>query len=141
MLDTCIVVQYLRANPLGQYIERTYSLRSRAETPLISIVTHGELLSLVQQLHWGQAKQDHLQEILHEFVVVDISHQEILDRYAEIDTYTRNLPSGSRKMGKNDLWIAATASVANAYLLTTDNDFDPLGGNFLKLVKMDLTST
>lgn len=27
-------------------------------------------------------------------------------------------------MGKNDLWIAATASVANVTLLTTDKDFN-----------------
>ncbi len=36
-----------------------------------------------------------------------------------------------RKMGKNDLWIAATAIFADARLLTTDRDFDGLDPLFL----------
>jgi len=34
-------------------------------------------------------------------------------------------------MGKNDLWIAATAAVTGATLLTTDRDFDKLAPRFL----------
>jgi predicted nucleic acid-binding protein len=41
-------------------------------------------------------------------------------------------------MGKNDLWIAATASVLDATLLTTDNDFDHLQNEFLQVAKVDL---
>jgi len=40
-------------------------------------------------------------------------------------------------MGKNDLWIAATASVLSAALLTTDNDFSHLQGYFLQMEKID----
>jgi len=36
-------------------------------------------------------------------------------------------------MGKNDLLIAATASVLNATLLTTDQDFNHLHNEFLNL--------
>ena len=39
-------------------------------------------------------------------------------------------------MCKNDLWIAATASVLNAKLLTTDADFDHLKGVYLDLDKI-----
>jgi len=39
-------------------------------------------------------------------------------------------------MGKNDLWIAATASVLEATLLTTDFDFDHLKGVFLEVAKI-----
>jgi tRNA(fMet)-specific endonuclease VapC len=42
-------------------------------------------------------------------------------------------------MGKNDLWIAATTSVLDAILLTTDNDFDHLHNEFLQVAKIDLT--
>jgi tRNA(fMet)-specific endonuclease VapC len=38
-------------------------------------------------------------------------------------------------MGKNDLWIAATAFVANAELVTMDGDFDHLNDEFLKVHK------
>lgn len=36
-------------------------------------------------------------------------------------------------MGKNDLWIAATASILGAKLLTTDNDFEHLNGKYLEI--------
>jgi tRNA(fMet)-specific endonuclease VapC len=39
-------------------------------------------------------------------------------------------------MGKNDLWIAATASVLNIPLITTDNDFIHLDKTFLTLIKV-----
>ena len=38
-----------------------------------------------------------------------------------------------RNMGKNDLWIAATARALNIPLLTTDADFSHLDGTFLEL--------
>ncbi len=46
-------------------------------------------------------------------------------------------------MGKNDLWIAATASVLNAHLLVIDHDFDHLDGVFLEVIYIDqkLTAT
>lgn len=36
-------------------------------------------------------------------------------------------------MGKNDLWIAATASAFGITLVTTDKDFDHLNGVFLEV--------
>lgn len=36
-------------------------------------------------------------------------------------------------MGKNDIWIAATASVFNLTLVTTDKDFEHLDGVYLKV--------
>jgi len=42
-------------------------------------------------------------------------------------------------MSKNDLWIAATASVLNATLITTDKDFSHLENIFLKLIYIDIS--
>lgn len=67
-----------------------------------------------------------------------------MDKYAEIDAFSQGKLEGqksnfsSRNMGKNDLWIAATASVQNMTLLTTDKDFKHLDGNFLKLKVINL---
>jgi tRNA(fMet)-specific endonuclease VapC len=36
-------------------------------------------------------------------------------------------------MGKNDLWIAATASLLNLTFVTTDKDFNHLHNHFLNL--------
>ena len=65
-----------------------------------------------------------------------------MQRYAEIDAFSlgkdkaRPLRSGqtARVMGKNDLWIAATASVLNTVLLAIDNDFDHLSSVFLDVI-------
>jgi predicted nucleic acid-binding protein len=45
----------------------------------------------------------------------------------ESGRYSCTLPSArGAKYGQNDLWIAATAVAADAFLLTTDKDFDYL---------------
>ena len=65
------------------------------------------------------------------------------EAYARIDAYSQGklpmlpLPKGmsARNMGKNDLWIAATALYFEVALHTRDNDFDHLLPLGLKLVK------
>ena len=41
-------------------------------------------------------------------------------------------------MGKNDLWIAATAAVLDATLLTMDKDFNHLNDIFLTVNCIDI---
>ena len=41
-------------------------------------------------------------------------------------------------MGKNDIWIAATAQVTDSILVTADSDFDHLEGGFIDLVKITI---
>ena len=41
-------------------------------------------------------------------------------------------------MGKNDLWLAATASVLNLTLITSDQDFNHLAPTFLSLEALDM---
>jgi tRNA(fMet)-specific endonuclease VapC len=36
-------------------------------------------------------------------------------------------------MGKNDLWIAATAALLGAILITLDNDFNHLSSIFIEI--------
>ncbi len=44
-------------------------------------------------------------------------------------------------MGKNDLWIAATASVTGVTLMTTDGDFDHLHPVHLTLAAYNVDGT
>lgn len=75
---------------------------------------------------------------------IPIIKRDLLDAYAEIDTYSkgklaeRPLPTGytARKMGKNDLWIAATTHLTQANLITNDNDFDHLEGIYFSIIKL-----
>ncbi len=65
-----------------------------------------------------------LEEKMLDFLtIVPIPYKSILAAYVEIDDYSRR---NGRIMGKNDVWIAATARVAGATILTTDRDFDHL---------------
>jgi tRNA(fMet)-specific endonuclease VapC len=106
----------------------------------VSVVTLGEMWSLAYQFRWETRKQERLKSILDRFTAIPIT-DEIIYRYAQIDAYSqgklpeRALPAGmtSRNMGKNDLWIAATASITDSLLVTTDHDFDHLAGNFVRL--------
>jgi tRNA(fMet)-specific endonuclease VapC len=61
--------------------------------------------------------------------------------YAEIDAFSQrknpafhNYPfTTPRNIGKNDLWIAATAALLGLKLVTTDTDFNHLHGVFIEI--------
>ena len=123
LLDTNILVHYVRGKELGEHIEATYELKSTATAPLISAVTAGEVRSLALQFGWGSDKRRKLEALLGHFVVVQLDLPGLYDAYADIDQYSRK---AGTPMGKNDIWIAATAKVSGARLITTDRDFDHL---------------
>ena len=60
-----------------------------------------------------------------------------LDAYSQGKLSMRPLPAGmsARNMGKNDLWIAATALYFDVELHTTDKDFDHLSALGLRVVR------
>ena len=94
------------------------------------------------QQNWGPAKLQSIRNLFSKLVVLDINSNDelLLETYAEIDSYSKNKLHTDKlgrsiTMGKNDLWIAATAKVANATLLTIDGDFDHLNGKYLTVKK------
>jgi tRNA(fMet)-specific endonuclease VapC len=123
LLDTSILLALIRGKELGKRIDDRFKLRSGLSRCIISVVTVGECLSLARKLNWGKKKVQDLKRLLDEVPWVDINRTDILDTYAEIDDASRKL---GRSMGKNDVWIAATARVTSSTLLTTDKDFDHL---------------
>lgn len=149
VLDTGVIVGYIRAAGYANYIEKKYAPFTPPNIPLISVVSKGEIYSLAKQFGWAGGKLKALDELLRKLPTVDISHDQIIQRYSEIDAYSlgkdkaRPLPSGqtARVMGKNDLWIAATASVLKAALLAIDHDFDHLSNVFLDVIYIDQTLT
>ncbi len=134
LLDTNIVIHYSRARTVGQQIEAEYSLLTTPYRPLICVVTQGEAFAFAKKRGWGAAKIKALDHLLRQFVVVDINDPQVIDNYAEIDCNSQVV---GRKMGKNDLWIAAVARVTLSALMTTDADFDHLKGTHLPIVKID----
>lgn len=111
---------------------------------IISIVTKGEIESLALQRQWGKERERNLALLLEQFLIVPVDSRQIVDAYCEIDAYSQGKhPSkkvsqvfSSRNMGKNDLWIAATAEVTHSTLVTADGDFDHLNGIFFSVRKL-----
>lgn len=145
ILDTGILVGYIRGAGYAEYIEAKYSVSEPPNIPVISIISIGEILSLAIQFRWGDRKTQIMKDILSRFASIDINDDKIMEKYAEIDAFSQGkypsmkLPKGmtARNMGKNDIWIAATGSVLNATLLTIDYHFDHLNNLFLSVVFID----
>lgn len=140
VLDTNILVFAVRNSPIWTDIQQTYQL-TPANT-LLSIVSKAEILSLAKQFAWGKEKISQLSEIIDKINIVQIN-EAILQAYVSIDLYSQkklpiSYPIGftARNMGKNDLWIAATASVFDATLLSSDADFQHLDKLFFNFVKV-----
>jgi tRNA(fMet)-specific endonuclease VapC len=134
VLDMNIVLALLRDNQLGRAIDQEYDLSSPASRNLVCVVSVGELLSLAECLSWAAPKRAKLEASLQELIWIDINDRLILDAYVRIDSLSR---STGRKMGKNDLWIVASAAVTGATLMTTDKDFDHLRPSQVQRILVD----
>ncbi len=144
LLDTNVLLVYLRDQRTKKVIEETYHPFSLPNIPIISVVTKGEIKSIGLRNNWGDRRLSVLEKFLDRLVVVDINAEDIIEKYAEIDAFSQGklkgnpLGNSSRNMGKNDLWIAATAAVTKSRFLTMDADFDHLKGKYLDLHKVEL---
>ena len=140
--DTNIILHLLRGTPLAEKIKNEVFIKEDQPFLIISVVTQAELESIAIQRNYGSPKRKALKKLLEEFLRIDIDNEDLIKRYAEIDAFSqgnlegRPLEMSARNMGKNDLWIAATASIIDSTLLTTDRDFDHLEGIFIQLVKI-----
>ena len=99
----------------------------------ISYVNMAELQSFAIQQNWQDNKLRRVAEILNSLNVVNIEDEAILNAYVTIDSFSQRKNAvikspfrTPRNMGKNDIWIAATAMALNFKLITTDADFDHL---------------
>jgi tRNA(fMet)-specific endonuclease VapC len=117
-------------------IQGRYQLLVVEPRPIISVVSVGELRALALLREWGQRKLDQMAFLLGYFKVADINDERVLESYAAIDSYYQRR---GRLIGKNDLWIAATAAAVGGHLLTCDRDFDDLDVRFLTRTWIDPT--
>lgn len=145
VLDTCILLGYARGAPFAQHVEDQHAPTRPPNIGCVSAVSVGEIKCFPIRRKWGDEKIARLDGLLRTIPVIDINRAEILTRYAEIATFcegknpSKPLPDGisPRPMSDNDLWIAATASVINGVLITTDKAFRFLDSIFLKVIWVD----
>jgi predicted nucleic acid-binding protein len=107
---------------------------------ILSIITIGELEAFALKSDWGIQKVDFMFDMISRYPSVDVTRG-LVRYYAEVDAFSQGklktapLNSSARNMGKNDIWIAATALYLDMELHTTDNDFDHLPAIGLRLIK------
>ena len=130
LLDTNILLLLTRNQNLKLL---TQIIANDREKVFVSVASIGELKSIALQNNWGEKKRNIVDQLLSEFVIVEIT-ENFVDTYVEIDAFCqcRN-PSFTdysfktpRNMGKNDLWIASTTALLGLKLMTTDADFNHL---------------
>ena len=111
-------------------------------TTIISVVVAAELETFALRADWGYQKVYVMRTILERYRPIEIA-EELIPSYAFLDAYSQGrlketpLPAGltARNMGKNDLWLAATALYFDVELHTADHDFDHLSAVGLRLVR------
>lgn len=135
LFDTNILVHLVRNDITGQHIRATYSPFLTDPKPFICTVSEGELRSLALQWAWGKQKTNQMGFVLGYFRRVSIERPDAMQVYATIDAFSK---SQGIKMGKNDLWIAATSHISGSRLVTTDDDFDHLDPGFISVDKIEL---
>lgn len=139
VLDTNILISYLKENRIRQEVQNNFQPFKTGNIPILSVISLGEIESLALRNYWGSKRRDAVKRLINSCVITDINSRDVIKRYAEIDAFSQgklsDLPlyNSSRNMGKNDLWIAATSSILEAKLITTDKDFTHLDKVFLEL--------
>lgn len=129
LLDTGVLLHLFRRDPFGHRIENAYEVWKRIEQPLISTVTLGEILAFANRNSYGAEKRAKLNAVIAEIIVVDI-RRPMAERFAEIQASQQAI---GKPIGENDTWIAATAMITGATLLTADRDFAKLRPGLIKL--------
>ena len=143
LFDTNIILHFVRDSQEYERWNQIYQFFDTNNVVLTSLISVGEMESLAHQLNWGAAKRQKLADILSQTEIVDLNNQIALT-YARIDAYSQNklknnpLPTGltARNMGKNDIWLAATAHLGGFKFVTTDHDFDHLQDVYIDLLQL-----
>jgi len=138
VLDTSVIIPILRGNEgLLQYVEVHYPANEFER--ILCFASKAEPSSMMLRRKWGKLKRQNADDFFEgvDRIIREVT-DEMIDAYAELEAYSLNQhptikkPEGESayKIGKNDLWIAATAQVEKARLFTADRGFVQFGAHF-----------
>ena len=147
IIDTCVLIHIIRDTDAGKKCIEEISKFDSDPNIIISVVTKAEMESFVIQNNWGVNKIEKFNRLLNDITIIDIveNDNQLINEYSKIDSYSKRksidklgnkLLGAAKTMGKNDLWIAATASALDIPLITADSDFDHLKDSFIDVIKI-----
>lgn len=123
--DTDVISYVFKNHPFGS----RYDAELSGHVTLISFMTVAEIERWVLQYHWGSDRIIRLRTFLQRFTVVP-SSPDLCRKWAEVMVAAQ---AGGRRIESADAWIAATALLYDAALLT-NNRSDFLGVPGLNLI-------
>lgn len=137
LFDTNILIQFAKSLSPQLLMQ---IINPKNQEVFISIVSIAELKSIALQNNWGTKRLQVIEVFLNKVAFVEIN-KTLTNIYVEIDAYSQcrnplynNYPFITpRNMGKNDLWIASTATLLGLKLVTTDADFNHLHEVFMEV--------
>lgn len=146
VLDTNILIHYVRDSIVWNYIEKNYFKKGIKGYAFICEVTEGEMAAFAHENKWEKYKMDRLSKFLKRLTSIPISPTLVKKFYAHISAYSRNRhkslqlpkPFTSRNMGKNDIWIAAVTASMEYTLISTEKDFEHLDGKIISFIYIDV---
>ena len=118
LLDTNVVLFATRQHSIAAAaIEEQFALRASPFRPAICEVTVAELLAFAEG--WGPLRRKLLNEIIGEMLVLPIGRPAIHAEWARLRSYAK-AKGFAIQQDHNDLWIAATATVAGLTVISSD---------------------
>ncbi|QYH38192.1 type II toxin-antitoxin system VapC family toxin [Algoriphagus sp. NBT04N3] len=145
LLDTSVILHYMRGDSTFQKIEEEHNLLNDPSCIiLISAISIGEIEGFFLRRGYGPKQTERWRKLLEKSITLSIDGKDdkLMKAFAEIQAYSQNNhpslnPGKSKTIGQNDLWIAATAYAVGATLLTKDSDFEHFSEVFFKVIKVD----
>lgn len=125
VLDAAVTIHIARRDAYGLELLQRFDLQGRPVAPLICAATIGEVLRIAHRIRpasqWDVASPDDVVELLGNLNVVQLSGGPIEAEYGRISAMLDDDGTPPRRA---DAWVAATASVHNATVLTHSSDFE-----------------
>ena len=144
LLDTNILLGLTRMAPWAKEVVERYRLSDPDTLVFTTIVCRGEILALAEKFGWGDRRRETLTRVLNDFPTVGIEKDSVVTTYAKLSAWSEGKtvmdpefpepPKPAKKIGQNDIWIAAVARVSQAILITTDKDFDALSDGVIQRI-------
>ena len=89
LLDTNIIIVYSKNKGRARRIEADHKIFAKENNLAISIVSIAEINSIVHQFKIGDTRRTGIDKILENTTSLDISYDEILEKYEKIDAYSQ----------------------------------------------------